>query len=387
MISLLATALAAAPVLHTGDPAGALRGVATDLGDRASGIAAPLPTTLGGGGTLALLGAPARPCTGDVYDGQAMLPEVRRLTSFALELEWEAVVAYADQLSERFACLNNPLNPDAAPELYFIAGVAAGELGDAERARRYFRRALDFNPNLRWHPDYGTAAKFAFADVLAAASRPEAVLVLGPGAEGVSVVRIDGIPRPTEAGHVRVPVGEHVVQIEGETTRSWLVELPAGALAIAVPNAVTQAAPALVTDPARRVVLDAALRDASPATPAYVWTGTRTRERSPEGLWTELPPLAATEARRRRGGDLLLAGAPLAVLGGTFGALCQVAGSRYSGSAEDSRTPSEDRQKLIDYYTFGSVAGFALAGAGLGLSGVGVALLVSTPGVEVRGSW
>ncbi len=392
MMPVFSLAFASAPLLYSGDATKALQGASMDLGSLASELAPLPPEGASRGAGLQLLGATPRSCSGPALDGQTMLPEVRRWTSLALDLRWEEVVAQADKLSASLACLSTPLNPDAVPELYFIAGVAAGELGNVAKAKAYFRRALDFNPSIRWHADYGIAAKPAF-EAVAATVGSSTNLRLGPGSEGLLSLRIDGASRPVVDGVVVLTEGEHVIQTEAGGLMSWVVEFGSRPLALAVPDQVLAASGGLVESEAGRPVLDAALSQLEPGSSVVVWTGSHTYRRGPDGTWAELPGVANAAAGRARGKALVTIGLPIAAAGGLFTLAEYMAGRRFGGDISDGRCDcpgleAETRNDLISDFRPGMIAGSVVGAAGLGTTIAGAVMLTASPrGLEVKGSW
>ncbi|MEN9785276.1 MAG: hypothetical protein RLZZ299_540 [Pseudomonadota bacterium] len=262
LISLLAAAHAADPVVHAGaDSAAVLARVAATAGVPVTELrAVTLPELVQGRAPVLLGGGKLTPCTAAASNRAAIEASLDIAKGAILYMEYGSARAALDAAIRGLGCLQEPVEPSLAARAWYLLGIVAHASSDQATSRAAFRQARLFQPDMTWDPNYPPAAQVTF-DAVAAEMRAVSLVSLAVVPEPPEgAVRIDGRPVKVVGGTVAVSPGAHHVQVGAGSLVTVNIEVDANAPAtLLLPQFVTQDALRWAGDGDRRAALTAIL--------------------------------------------------------------------------------------------------------------------------------
>ncbi|MCB9779427.1 MAG: hypothetical protein H6742_12745 [Alphaproteobacteria bacterium] len=392
---------AADVVLHDGvqpDAARVALAAVPDLSASATlvtptGLTATLRPALPGPGQLRL-------CDGPPLTAAALTAAGREAAGHVAYFEFDQAAGILDGVLPRLVCLDHAVDPQEAGRTWFLRGYIAHEQGQDDVARRAFRQALLFSPEMPWDGDYPDSGRPLLEDARQALTDQQPLTLL-PAADGATVW-LDGRQVDPSTPLSMAP-GEHLLQVSTIPMLTLAVDAGAGADRLLVPNLVDDAVVHQVDGSRGRARIDAALGPALASDDRLiVVAGQTVWVRSPDGAWSpagasapattatvqpdpvappaDPPPADDPPSRRRSGpGALGWSGVGLAVAGGGVIAAGQVVGRSAVSDAQTATTDGDGTawsQAASRYDTAELLLpiGYAAAGVGGALLVTGIAL-------------
>lgn len=125
-------------------------------------------------------------------------------------------------------CLTERVDPATLARAWFVRGVLATQRKDRKTAYDSFRRALFFQPQLKWDPDFPPDGRELFqAATDAVQSEPTAALEIRPRG-AVAEISVDGQVYAVEEQPLALQAGRHLVQLGAGPVLSLAVDTPSG---------------------------------------------------------------------------------------------------------------------------------------------------------------
>ncbi|MFH1468538.1 MAG: hypothetical protein ABIO70_29380 [Pseudomonadota bacterium] len=271
-------------------------------------------STLWQGRPPVILGAEARPCQGEPTTNATLRAQSELAESLYFNRDVDSALETIDGAVRGLSCLDRELEESLAARAFFLKGVIHDDIGQAQAARQAFDRARIFDPDLEWDPDFDPR-RAAFTDEPRwAGSSEQATLHLGPLPLAHARVSINGLsPQPGVEG-VKLPPGEHLVQVLDPEPRTFTLTLaPAQEAWLVVPTERMDELVARLDEPGVRTwlgVLFAAWPLSEPIEEAWLVHGSQSWRFKPPDKWVaaQRPPRPVAEPLLRASGQVLLLG-------------------------------------------------------------------------------
>ena len=433
-LALVPSALARDTVLHAEDRNAARARVSQLIGVSEDDLSAasvrelfgPRPPALTGGGKTVV-------CTEAPSDGRAVGRLLDRAEGTVAYMDVEQALVELDAATQALGCLSEAVEPSVASRLFFLRGIILHADGKTDLAKRAFRQAHLFTPDLKWDDNFPPDGRDLFDAAGRVVDEQQVTLELVPPPEQGTVF-VDG--RPLEGATAHLPVGDHILQVGRGSFTTVSVHLQEGTEPVLVlPANLDESVVTWPDDPALQPALAAALSVGLGAGSAvYITGGKRTwkhvvgqpgftdvgdgggtvgkpDDKTPVAAPPKDKPAKDQPPKEKRGGKV--AGFGMAIGGGVVGAagagilvaaigpVAREVDNYNSVKAQDGATDQDiltaynklesTRQSAAGTYT----AGWVGVGVGAALAATGVFLVVRTnarvapawnggPGLRVR---
>ena len=303
----LSAALAATPVFTLGDVDAAVARVAAATGTHPADLDGRDLAEVLAGQPLQVVGGSLTSCTGpgtDLATLQTLQVQLQGAVNYVRLDEAAALVTQADSV---LACLAEPVDPDLASRVQFLAGVVHHQRARPQDADRAFRRALAFDPDLVWDPRLSPRLGQPRFDAVRTAAPAPVRLRLSPPPTALTL-RVDGVPVAAGTDALSLAPGPHHLQWEDAAVHTLALVLDQPAAELVLP--VLQVDPAWLTDDAGRTwVADRLAEHLGPDTALYLvaedlWLG-----QTGSAAWQRVLPPDRAPVKALRWGGTALAGA------------------------------------------------------------------------------
>jgi hypothetical protein len=381
---LPAFALAADPVLHAGTGAEALSAVGRVTGEPDDAfVLISIETLLTG--SITVVGGPQPPaCPGPGVEVLSLWDIAsNKVEPRIVRQDFERALPLLDQAIAQLPCLKGTVERSLGAQLHFLRGLSAYALGDSAAAERNFLRVLDYDRSFVYPTRHSAEAKPLF-DELSSRQRREGTLSVLSDVAAKGTLVVDG--NLMDGPRLKLPAGQHLVQIAGEATWTALIDLRADdGVALVGDGAVLLDS---VDLPEGAAALDAiAASRLSGSEVVYVevkgivWRGPGTWQRIGTASAAELARARRATALRSAGVTALSVGAAGA-LGGLGWSLLTRDDTETSSDAEYYEALGAARTRRVWIYGSAGVATLGAALTGVGLSmGPSLSLSLPVPGV------
>lgn len=143
-----------------------------------------------------------------------------------MRLDGEAALALLNQVQTRVECLSEPPSPQSLAQNWLWLGVARQLGGDQGGARAAFEQALAIEPTLVWDETFADVGRAVFLEVQAQNGEGGLANLELPALDIDGQFYVDGRPLPAESRQLKIPVGQHLVQVVLASAVIWHQTVP-----------------------------------------------------------------------------------------------------------------------------------------------------------------